>query len=344
VPGKIAFVGEAWGAEEERARMPFVGPAGRIFDSLLRAANINRAECLVTNVFNIRPMPTNDIGNLCGKKKDVRHRFAPLSSGKYILDKYLEEVDRLRAELLDFRPNVVVALGGTATWCMLNYGGISRIRGTAAQSLETAPIATGGIKVLPTYHPAAVMRDWSQRPVTIADLQKAAREAEFPELRRPARTVYIPETIAELGDLFARHLEPARELAFDIETARGQITCIGFSPTVDVAVVVPFVDLQKLTGSYWPDEHDEVCAWAWVRQILDLPCPKVGQNGLYDLNFLWSRYGIPVRNYANDTMLLSHALQPELSKGLAFLGSVYTDEPAWKLQRSKNLETIKREA
>lgn len=342
--GKIALVGEAWGAEEERERMPFVGPSGRVLDGMLRHAGINRADCLVTNVFNLRPTPTNDIANLCGMKKDVRHRFAPLSSGKYILDQYLAEVDRLRKELLDFRPNVVVALGGTATWCLLNYGGISRIRGTTAASLGGAPIQHAGIKVLPTYHPAAVIRDWSQRPITILDLRKAAREAEFPEVRRPARTVYIPETIAELEALYDEHLRPAREMAFDIETAKGQITCIGFSPSVSTSVVVPFVDMRKPSGSYWPDLPSENLAWNTVRHVLDLPCPKVGQNGLYDLNFLWARYGIPVRNYSHDTMLLSHALQPELSKGLAFLGSLHTDEPAWKLQRSKNLETIKREA
>lgn len=342
--GKIALVGEAWGAEEERERMPFVGPSGRVLDGMLRAAGIDRSQCLLTNVFNLRPTPTNDIANLCGMKKDVRHRFAPLSSGKYILDKYLAEVDRLREELLDFRPNVIVALGGTATWCLLNYGGISRIRGTTAGSLLGAPINVEGLKVLPTYHPAAVIRDWSQRPITILDLRKAAREAAFPEVRRPARTVYIPETIDELRQLYDEHLATAHELAFDIETAKGQITCIGFSPSAGTAIVVPFVDMRKQSGSYWPSAGDERSAWAFVRRVLDLPCRKVGQNGLYDLNFLWARYGIPVRNYSDDTMLLSHALQPELSKGLAFLGSIHTDEPAWKLQRSKNLETIKREA
>jgi len=53
---------------------------------------------------------------------------------------------------------------------------------------------------------------------------------------------------------------------------------------------------------------------------------------------------MPVRNAEHDTMLLSHALHPESPKGLAFLGSVYTDESAWKLNiRLKHKGTIKKE-
>ncbi len=60
------------------------------------------------------------------------------------------------------------------------------------------------------------------------------------------------------------------------------------------------------------------------------------------VTYLWQRYGIPVRNYTDDTMLMHHALQPESEKGLGFLGSVYCDEPAWKQMR-KHGTTIKKE-
>ena len=51
----IALIGEAWGAEEERAGRPFVGMAGWQLDQLLKAAGIHRSQCHVTNVFNLRP-------------------------------------------------------------------------------------------------------------------------------------------------------------------------------------------------------------------------------------------------------------------------------------------------
>ena len=51
--------------------------------------------------------------------------------------------------------------------------------------------------------------------------------------------------------------------------------------------------------------------------------------------------GIACRGAAEDTMLLHHALQPEMEKGLAFLGSVYTDEATWKFM--SKVDTLKKE-
>jgi hypothetical protein len=73
--------------------------------------------------------------------------------------------------------------------------------------------------------------------------------------------------------------------------------------------------------------------------VLNSDQPKIAQNGLYDLNILWRSYGITVRNFEEDTMLLHHALQPESEKGLGFLGSVYTDEASWKMMRTKSKVT-----
>jgi hypothetical protein len=60
------------------------------------------------------------------------------------------------------------------------------------------------------------------------------------------------------------------------------------------------------------------------------------------MHFLWRRYGITVPFAQDDTMLAHHALQPEMEKGLGFLGSIYSDEASWKFMR-KEKDTIKRE-
>ena len=117
----------------------------------------------------------------------------------------------------------------------------------------------------------------------------------------------------------------------------------GFAASVDRALVIPFFDDNDAKRNYWPTLRDELTAWDLVASILDLPAKKVGQNGLYDIQHLWQNYGIPVRNYDNDTMLLHHSLQPESEKGLGFLGSVYTNEPAWKVERPRGKETQKRD-
>ena len=81
--------------------------------------------------------------------------------------------------------------------------------------------------------------------------------------------------------------------------------------------------------------------WEIVKSILaSSRIPKLFQNGLYDIAFLWRAAGIPVKGALHDTMLLHHALQPEMKKGLGFLASIYADEGAWKEMRAK-AETIK---
>ena len=337
---KIALVGEAWGEHEERERQPFVGPAGWQLNTMLAEAGIVRRECFLTNVFNLRPRPNNKIDNLCATRKEVRHALPPLSSGKYIRDEFLPELDRLYRELTEANPNVIVCLGGTAAWAILRDGRISKLRGAVAGS----PVLAGK-KCLPTFHPSYILQGgYEARHVTVLDLQKARRESEFPDIRRPIRTVYTEPLLNELDWFYDRFIVPAKRLSVDIETRGDRITCIGFAPSIDVALVVPFEDLRKPGGNYWGSIEFELLAWGWVRKALDSPCEKVFQNGLFDMHRLWRGYGIPVRNPTHDTMLLHHALQPESPKGLDYLGSVYTNEAAWKLGiRLKHKGTIKKE-
>jgi len=341
---KIAIVGEAWGAEEEAQRAPFVGASGWQLTQMLQEAGIHRADCYLTNVFNLRPPGGNDVENLCCSKSEGIVHLGPLTKGKYLQTRYAPELDRLRDELTGLKPNIVISLGNTPAWAILGVTGISRIRGTV--TLGGRP-GYENLKVLPTFHPAAVLRDWSLRPVTVLDLAKAGRESAFPEIRRPERTVYIEPSLDDMEWYYETRLRHAPVISFDIETSGDQITCIGFAPGPSSAMVIPFRDNRRrdpggCMGCYWPTHEAEVLAWRFVRRVLSLPQPKVAQNGLYDINFLWTRYGIPVVNFEDDTMLLHHALQPESLKGLGFLGSVYTNESSWKLLNRRD-PTAKRE-
>lgn len=334
---QIMIVGEAYGEHEERQRTPFVGPAGYELTRMLEEAGIRRVDCHLTNVFNLRPA-NNDIDTLCCPKKEDRSGLPALRPGKYLRSEYLHELTRLRNEMSQVRPNLVLALGNTATWAILHNSGISKLRGTV-----TSDRLGLGLKVLPAYHPAAILRQWELRHVTILDFIKAKREAEFPEIRRPERVVYIEPSLSDLEWFYGEYLESSRSIAFDIETSGDQITCIGFAPNATCSLVVPFVDARRENRSYWKTLEEERAAWLFVRKVLSGPQRKIAQNGLYDVTFLWRQYGIPVTNFAEDTMLLHHALQPESPKGLGFLGSVYTNESSWKLLRTRGKKTIKKE-
>ena len=118
---------------------------------------------------------------------------------------------------------------------------------------------------------------------------------------------------------------------------------IGFAPSIDEALCIPFLDPRKRPSqNYWETLEEELEAWGLVKQICESDIPKLGQNGLYDIQYLF-RYGIKVSRYLHDTMILHHAMYPELEKGLGFMGSVYTDEAPWKLERARNKENFKQD-
>jgi DNA polymerase len=336
---KIALVGEAYGESEELVKKPFIGAAGQELDRQLADAGISRAECFVTNVFNLRPAG-NKIEALCGAKSDpgVLRGTQPLSKGKYLLAEYAGELTRLFDELSRAQPNVTVLLGNVAAWALLGTGSIGKIRGTCSYS-SVLP----RLKVLPTYHPASIFHQYENRHVAVLDLMKAKRESEFSDLRRPLREVWTDPDLDDLEIFYERFLKDAPRVAIDVETAIGQVTCISFAPSIDRVLVVPFLDHRFPGAHYWKAPADEVTAWQWVRKVLDTPAEKVGQNVLYDTQYLWQAHGIPIRNLAHDTMLLHHSLHPESPKSLGFLGSIYTNEIAWKPLRPRGKHMERRE-
>ena len=333
----ITFVGEAYGEREEWEQTPFVGPAGYELTRMLEEAGIHRANCFLTNVFNLRP-PGNKIEALCGGKDDAIEGYPVYSKGRYIRQEFRKELDRLTRELLDVNSNLLVALGNTATWALSGRTTISRFRGTTSYSTHTVR----DFKVLATYHPAVVLRQWELRPTTVADLIKAKRESAYPDIRRPKREIWIEPTLEDIYEFHQRYIKPPCSLSVDIETSGRHISCIGLAPSQSIALVIPFYDPRRLGSSYWPTASMEVDAWNYIRQVLgDKRIRKVFQNGVYDIAFLWRTVGIPTLGAEDDTMLLHHALQPEALKSLGYLGSIYTDEGAWKQMRTT--QTLKRD-
>jgi DNA polymerase len=334
----IFILGEALGEHEAREGRPFVGAAGYELTRMLGEAGIDRRACYLSNVFNIRP-PGNKVEWFCGPKAEALDGYPMLTKSKYVRADFAPELRRLQAELLAQAPNLVIALGNTAMWALLGKTAITKFRGSTATSTHTVT----GIKVLPTFHPAAVLRQWELRPIAVMDLSKASRQAAYPEVRRPEVTIHVPETPEEIIHFQKEFINGSETLAVDIETSGQQITCIGFAPNKRCALVVPIHDYRRKGGSYWETGEHEKDAWAAIRSILVNPRPrKIFQNGLYDIAFLWRSYRIGVKGVAEDTMLLHHALQPESLKGLGFLGSVYTDHGPWKQERQKSW-TIKKD-
>lgn len=334
----IVIVGEAYGEAEDREKTPFIGASGWELTRILEEAGIARADCFLTNVFNLRPRG-NDIKDFCGPKSQSLHGYPSLGQSRYIRAEFEPELARLGDELLEHNPNVIVCCGNTPLWALSGRSGISKLRGTPIISTH----CVAGFKLLPTYHPAAILRQWELRPIAVIDFMKALRESAYPEIRRPAREIWIEPNLDDIRRFIDEHIRGCRILSTDIETAGDGITCIGFAPNSRLALNIPFHDTRKPGGNYWETKELEREAWNLVREVLeDRRIQKSFQNGLYDIAFLWRSMKIRTYGTEHDTMLLHHALQPESLKGLGFLGSIYTDETSWKTERKKT-RTIKRD-
>ena len=362
----IVLLGEARGENEARIGSNFVGASGIELLRMLNDAGLliltsednsyihkfystgdpNQIEMVWrlhpelhrTNVLNFRP-PGNSLESLCGPKAEGIPGFPSLTKSKYLRKEFSPELERLADELVEKDPNLILCLGNAALWALCGTTGISKLRGTTRISTHTAT----GFKVLPTYHPAAVLRQWELRPVVIRDFIKAIKEKEYPDVRRPRREIWIEPSLDDVQEFYKSHIVGCRLLSVDIETAGDQVTCIGFSPSPERALVIPFFDFRKRNRSYWPTLSDEREAVRWCAKINGDPeIMKLFQNGMYDIAFLWRSLHMPVFGAMEDTMLAHHALQPESLKGLGFLGSVYTDEGPWKVERKKT-STIKKD-
>lgn len=327
LPCRIALVGEAPGAEEVIKGAPFVGPAGELLDDLLRRAGIARGECLVTNVFHTRP-PSNNVGWFFGGEDVNRDHFFPTHGA--LKNEWVPELARLNEELTKADPNVVVALGAIAMWALTGRDKITGNRGF------TIPSSDGKWKVLPTYHPAFVLRSYGDKPVLYSDLKKALRNANDKKMIRVARRIHIIEVVADL-DVMEEDIRAAGGCAVDVETDylnTKQITMISFAPTEHDTYVIPFWNKDRPDYSNY-DAVTEAAVVVRIGRILRDPgIRKLFHHAAYDLSYLSRDYG-SVRGRIDDTMLIAHSMQPEWEKSLAHLGSLKTDELAWKHLRSK---------
>lgn len=362
----VMLIGEAWGENEQKIQRAFVGSSGIQLLKMLDEAEVIKLtfqdktyiaryykeydpwlidavwqlhpELHRSNVFQQHP-PGNKLEFFCGGKTEGIAGYGPLLKSKYVRREFQTELDRLGDEILSIDPNLVVCLGNSALWALTGHTGITKYRGTTVTSSHTI----SGYKLLCTYHPSAVLRQWEIRPTTIIDLACINREKDFGHVQRPHCEIWIEPEIEDIRRFIKENIHMGELLSVDIETSGTQITCIGFAPRRDLALVVPFFDPRKASRSYWPTQELEHECWKLVGQVLsDSAIPKLFQNGMFDIAFIWRTQGIRVMGAKEDTMLLSHAQQPEALKGLAYLGSLHTSHGPWKTERKS--DTIKRDS
>jgi uracil-DNA glycosylase family 4 len=136
IDAQLMFVGEAPGADEDLQGEPFVGKAGQLLTKIIETMGLRRASVYIANILKCRP---DTPGQVSGNRKPT------LEEMQTCIPFLHEQIDLIR-------PKVLVALGGTAVEGLLGKtAGIMKLRG----NWQTYR----GIPLMPTYHPAYVLRN-----------------------------------------------------------------------------------------------------------------------------------------------------------------------------------------
>ncbi len=148
---RLMFVGEGPGAEEDRRGEPFVGAAGKRLDQWIARIGLRREDVYIANIVKCRP-PEN--------------RVPFPDEAKACLPYLMRQIQAIR-------PEILCTLGATALNFLL--GAEERITRARGRWREL-----GGIPVLPTYHPAFILRNAAREPEVFADFESISRRLSGP--------------------------------------------------------------------------------------------------------------------------------------------------------------------
>lgn len=349
---KILIVGEAPGAQEEREGVPFVGQSGKELDKMLVDAGIDPAEVYYTNVVLIRPKD-NDIEEWVhrGKRKAKGKRPTPNHWVEYrgwqCEPHVAEDAKRLLEEIKAIRPNVVLALGNTPFWALCAegiHGKVGTWRGStlASDALE-------GIKVIPAYHPAYILRQWQHRKITVQDFRRALWGSAKPELDDPGWKFTIKPTYEQtcffLGSLLERLEKDEVPMTCDIEGAQKKTLCVGIGISSKEAICIPILYHYDF---YFPADQRWVVHTLLARVLRHKNARVINQNIPFDCQFLVADL-LAYPNIHWDTMVGQNVLWPGTPMNLAYQASMYCvqyrywkddSDEFWKAKKISNWEQI----
>lgn len=157
---RLVFVGEAPGFDEDRQGLPFVGRAGKLLTQMIVAMGLGRENVYICNILKCRP-PNN--------RDPAADEIAACSPHLF------EQVSIIG-------PEVIVALGAPATRLLLNTNeSIGRLRGRFHDFFPSGtPMVGDAIPLMPTYHPAYLLRSPGEKKKAWADLQMVMKLLGLP--------------------------------------------------------------------------------------------------------------------------------------------------------------------
>lgn len=345
---EIVLVGEAWGEAESYEKKPFVGSSGTELTRILADAGIDRSKILLTNVAALRPQ-----GNEMWRLFDGKDANTQPLRNLHPTGTLLSELQRLHSQLRAYPRRLVIGTGNYSLWALSDHAGyttpgdagsrrvpsgISSWRGSMSYLLPEL----GGGQFLPIIHPAAIMRQWGLRAVTVHDLKARVPQALADDWRpKPpptfTTTANFADTVAILCSLLAR--EEEHQLVLDVETKASFVTCVGISDSPKMAISIPFVRPEgSELHAYWSFEEERTIVY-YLAQLFTRPnILWVGQNLSYDIQIIREWLGVSPRMFF-DTMLAHHLLFPGTPKALDYIASLYCRHYWYWKEDSKEWDT-----
>lgn len=310
----IWVLGEAPGADEDQAGLPFVGASGKELGRMLEDAGLRECDVCFSNPYKLRP-PSNDLDRLGehGIPLELYH------------NQFFEELSQ-------YKPTIIICAGATSLGLLCpqtidhkdHVAKITKWRG----SILTSPLLKWTHYVIPMYHPAFVLREWSERQVSVFCLARAKEEFDFFKANSklnplPERQLIIQPSYETAAEYLVRCLHSEAPISIDIELLRRQI------PYTIAFALSPFSAISICFGDY-NDDWQRQAIWSQMDQILRRKY-QIGQNYIsFDCVWLdWMGFR-PTLSYIHDTLVLHHVLWPEFEHKLQFLTFQYTREPFYK--------------
>ena len=314
---KIVYIAEAPSTQEMIEGRPLAGPSGRIFNSLLHQVGLIRSNAYITNLFDVpvyKPWQKPEIY--------LENTFETLlwTPGRGFTSEALRFRNRLVQELEGCEAaNIFVTLGAPAMEALSDKRGILKHRGSVICSH-----ILGDRKMMPTIHPAATMRgQYLWRHLIAADLERAKREGEFPEIIRPAYRFSLNPTYDQIMTTLGWLIEDKPLIAVDTEVENSQMSLVSIAWNDLDCIVIGF-------DKSWQLEQHANIMLKFAQLMEDPDVPKIFQNNSFDRSFLLNVHKILVRGRIEDTMVKHHIMYPDFRKNLALLTSLYTDQPYYK--------------
>lgn len=346
----IVLVGESWGVEELQSQRPFVGSSGVELNRMLPEAGLSREQILCTNVVAEKPQG-NEMWRLFVPKLTALPSQTETMRGLHPSDLVRAEVSRLYRQIAEYPRKLIIGTGNYALWALSNCSGETVLRASNNRSIAKddqravpngimnwrgsmwyyEPYGQPATKIpfLPVVHPAAILRQWDLRTVTVHDLKVRSRLALRDDWRHKEPPVFwAPPTFEQARTKLIEWLHRAYAgetiyLAEDIETAKGLITCIGFADSSYFAMCIPLVRRFE-TGlvSWWTPDQEAILV-GLIRRLHKCPTILIqGQNFIYDTQYI--QYWFASRPKLDwDSMLCQNVLFPGTPKGLDYLSSLY---------------------